>query len=163
MISIAKILRGVCGWGAAMRHDGGHLRVVAGEPVDGVAGIPNLLHGEGLTAARDLFDRCFVCCRRWGKWGLRHGVRPCQWMWSGIFILVLALRSRRCNRRRGKQSQHSKRSEDMRPKIICHKRLQTGAGSTWSPQENCSAVLQLTPNSITIAGKFQAMEPTRLI
>ena len=96
-----------------------------------------------------VFDRDSVVCWRW-RWqrGLKHGVRPGQRMCGGIFILVLALRRRRCNRRRGKQSHHSKRSEDMRPKTIRHKRLQ-----------NCSAVLQLTANSITIAGKLQAMEP----
>jgi hypothetical protein len=124
--------------------------MVTREPVDRVAGIPNLLHGEGLTAARDLFDRSFVYWRRWGKWGLRHGIRPCQWMRGSIFILVLALRRRRCYRRRGKQSHHSKRTEDMHPKTIRHKRLQ-----------NRSAVLQLTENSITIAGKLQALEPTQ--
>jgi len=124
--------------------------MVAREPVNGVASIPKLLHGEGLSTARDLFDRCFVCCRWWGKWGLKHGVRPCQRMWGGIFVLVLALRRRRCYRRRGKQSHHSKRTEDMHPKTIRHKRLQ-----------NRSAVLQLTENSITIAGKLQALEPTQ--
>jgi len=51
----------------------------------------------------------------------------------------------------------------MRPKIIRHKNLQTGAGSTRSLPENCSAILQLTANSITIAGKFQAMEPDRRV
>jgi hypothetical protein len=50
----------VYGWGAAVRHNGGHRRVIAGEPVDGVAGIPNLLNGEGLIAAREVFERCVV-------------------------------------------------------------------------------------------------------
>ena len=120
--------------------------MVAREPVDGVAGIPNLLHGEGLSAARDRLDALASSgCRRRGKRGIRHGVRPGQWMWGSIFILLLALRSRRCHRRRGKQSHHSKRSENLRPKTIRHKRLQ-----------NRSAVAQLKTNSITIAGKLQA-------
>jgi hypothetical protein len=57
------------------------------------------------------------------------------------------LRGRRGHRRRVKQSHHSKRSENLRTRTIRHKRLQ-----------NRSAVAQLTPNSITIAVKLQAVE-----
>ena len=112
-----------------MRHDRGHRRMVAREPIDGVAGIPNLLHGEGLSAARDRPDLCVVCWRRWrgSRAPARRTPRPADARQH--LILFLALRSGRCNRRRGKQSHHSKRSEDLRPKTIRHKRLQTGAGS----------------------------------
>jgi hypothetical protein len=75
--------------------------------------------------------------------------------------LRLGSHGRRCKRRREKQSYHSKRSEEMRPKTFLHKSLQTGTGSTWNPQKNCSAILQITANSITIAGKLQDMEPAR--
>jgi len=72
-----------------VRDDGGHLRVVFREPIDGIPGIFNLLQGESLVAVGNVVE-LRVVRQGLGRLRVNRRVRPRQRTWS-LFRLVRGL------------------------------------------------------------------------